>query len=178
MAPSLVRLVPRYAFLTAGKGHDGHPLAAFDAALRDAGIASQNLVPVSSVFPPGCKLISRAEGTKKLKAGAITFCVMARYESNETGQQIAAALGVALPSDGTHYGYLAEHHADGQTASAAGKFAEQLAVKLLGAKLGVDPKHLDVSRRLSVAAATRVPKGRWASVVAVCVFVLWRPWSS
>ncbi len=165
-------LVPRFAFLTKGVGHDGHPLAAFDAALRDAGVSGQNLVPVSSVFPPGCKFIARSVGAKKLTPGQITFCVMARCESDVSGQRITAALGVALPSDGEHYGYLAEHHADGQSEKAAGKFAADLAVKLLSAKLGVHPRHVDVGRTLSIAAATRVPRGRWASVVALSVFVL------
>lgn len=64
---SLEALVPRAAFLTKGVGHDGHPLAAFDAALRDAGVSSQNLVPVSSVFPPGCVLVSREEGLAQLR---------------------------------------------------------------------------------------------------------------
>ena len=50
-------------------------LHSFELALRDAGIEKCNLVQVSSILPPGCKIISKAQGMKELQAGAITYCV-------------------------------------------------------------------------------------------------------
>ena len=58
-------------FLTKGIGTHKEKLASFEMALRKAGIAQFNLVQVSSIIPPGCKIISRAEGIRRLKPGQI-----------------------------------------------------------------------------------------------------------
>ena len=50
-------MVPKRIFLTKGVGKHKERLTSFELALRDAGIAAQNLVRVSSIFPPNCKLI-------------------------------------------------------------------------------------------------------------------------
>ena len=55
-------MVPKRIFLTKGVGKHKERLTSFELALRDAGIAAQNLVRVSSIFPPHCKLIPRKEG--------------------------------------------------------------------------------------------------------------------
>ncbi len=44
--------------IVAGTGSGPTKLAAFDAALNEAGIANYNLIPLSSVVPPGSKIIS------------------------------------------------------------------------------------------------------------------------
>jgi len=54
-------MVPKRIFLTKGVGKHKERLTSFELALRDAGIAAQNLVRVSSIFPPHCKLIGRKE---------------------------------------------------------------------------------------------------------------------
>jgi arginine decarboxylase len=61
--------VPRYFFLTKGVGRHKEQLASFELALRDAGISAQNLVQVSSIIPPKCKLLSREDGIKLLNPG-------------------------------------------------------------------------------------------------------------
>ena len=43
-------------FLTKGVGRHSEKLTSFELALRDARIAEYNLVRVSSIFPPGCRL--------------------------------------------------------------------------------------------------------------------------
>ena len=48
-------------------------LTSFEYALRNAGIAGTNLVLISSIFPPGAKLISRTAGLKLIKPGTDTF---------------------------------------------------------------------------------------------------------
>jgi len=60
-------------FFTKGVGTHKEQLHSFELALRDAGIEKCNLVQVSSIMPPGCRIISRSEGLKKLQPGAITF---------------------------------------------------------------------------------------------------------
>ena len=53
------QFVPRQMFFTKGVGKHIHNLQSFEAALRHAGIAHFNLVRVSSIFPPGCRIVSR-----------------------------------------------------------------------------------------------------------------------
>src|SRR5437588_236078 len=62
-------MVPKRIFLTKGVGKHRERLTSFELALRDAGIASQNLVRVSSIFPPQCKLVSRSQGQQYLHHG-------------------------------------------------------------------------------------------------------------
>ena len=45
-------MVPKRIFFTKGVGKHRERLTSFELALRDAGIAAQNLVRVSSIFPP------------------------------------------------------------------------------------------------------------------------------
>ena len=65
--------VPQKIFLTKGVGSHKEELHSFELALRDAGIEKCNLVQVSSIYPPGCKLISKAQGIKELHPGTITY---------------------------------------------------------------------------------------------------------
>jgi len=125
-------------FLTKGVGKHRERLTSFEMALRDAGIAAFNLVRVSSIFPPGCRLISRPQGLKRLKPGAIVFCVMAEASTDEPNRLVAASVGLAIPSDHGDHGYLSEHHGYGQTEKAAGDYAEQLAAEMLATTLGMD----------------------------------------
>src|SRR3990172_4041715 len=108
--------VPKKMFLTKGAGIHKDRLASFELALRDAGIEKCNLVSVSSILPPKCKIIPKDEGLKNLSPGQITFCVYARNDTNEPNRLIAAAIGVALPKDTSIYGYLSEHHSFGEVA--------------------------------------------------------------
>jgi len=59
--------VAKKIFLTKGVGKHRERLSSFELALRNAGIAACNIVRVSSIFPPNCKLISRSEGLKHIK---------------------------------------------------------------------------------------------------------------
>jgi arginine decarboxylase len=130
--------VPRGVFLTKGVGDHKEELHSFELALRDAGIEKCNLVQVSSILPPGCRVISRNEGLKELKPGAITFCVMSRCSSNELRRLLAASIGCAIPAEKNAYGYISEHHAFGQTERQAGDYAEDLAAAMLSSTLGID----------------------------------------
>jgi len=67
----LKEFVPKKIFFTKGVGSHKEELQSFELALRDAGIEKFNLVQVSSIFPPGCKVISRERGLKELVPGSI-----------------------------------------------------------------------------------------------------------
>ena len=131
-------MVPKKLFLTKGVGKHKERLSSFELALRDAGIAAQNLVRVSSIFPPGCKLISRKEGLQYLSPGEVVFAVIAENSTREPHRLVASSIGVALPADRSTYGYLSEHHSFGETDDQAGDYAEELAAEMLATTLNVD----------------------------------------
>ncbi|MEM4181723.1 MAG: arginine decarboxylase, pyruvoyl-dependent [Candidatus Pacearchaeota archaeon] len=178
--------VPQKVFFTKGVGVHKDKLASFELALRDAGIERFNLVHVSSIFPPNCKIIPKEEGLKMLKEGQITFCVMARNETNEPNRLIASAIGLAIPKDSNQYGYLSEHHSFGETAKKAGEYAEDLAATMLATTLGIefDPERAWEEREQVYKASGQIFKttnivqsaegnkdGLWTTTVAVAVFL-------
>ena len=69
---SMDSLVPTRVFLTKGVGRHKYQLKSFEEALRHAGVAQQNLVQVSSILPPKCKIITRENGVKSLVPGQIS----------------------------------------------------------------------------------------------------------
>ena len=130
-------MIPKYMFLTKGIGSHKEQLASFELALRNAGIHRCNIVTVSSIIPSGCKLISKEEGLKKLQPGEITFTVLSKNAVKEPHRLIASSIGVAIPSNKESYGYLSEHHSFGQSAEAAGDYAEDLAATMLATTMGI-----------------------------------------
>lgn len=178
--------IPTKLFLTKGVGVHKDKLASFESALRNAGIEKCNLVYVSSILPPNCKIISKEEGVQHLKPGQITFCVMARNETNEPNRLISAAIGIAVPKDGAHYGYLSEHHTFGETARKAGEYAEDLAATMLATTLGVEfdsekaweereqvyKASGQIFRTINVCQSAEGNKdGLWTTVISVAVFI-------
>jgi arginine decarboxylase len=179
-------MVPKRIFFTKGVGKHKHELQSFELALRNAGIEKCNLVSVSSIVPPNCKILSRERGIQELKPGAITHCVISRNKTNEPNRLVAAAIGVATPKDPNNYGYISEHHSFGETAQKAGDYAEDLAASMLATTLGLDfdvEKAWDerkqeykmsgrIVRTKSVVQTAQGEKnGLWTTVIAVAVFL-------
>jgi arginine decarboxylase len=131
-------MVPKRIFLTKGVGKHKERLTSFELALRDAGIAAQNLVRVSSIFPPNCKLLTRVQGQKYLSPGEVVFAVVAENSTREPHRLVASSIGLALPADSKTYGYLSEHHSFGETDQVAGDYAEELAAEMLATTLNVE----------------------------------------
>lgn len=130
--------VPKRIFLTKGIGRHKEKLHSFELALRDAGVQAANLVRVSSIFPPGCKIIPKEKGLKELEAGQILFIVISEAATNEPSRLIAASVGLAIPAEKSMHGYLSEHHSYGQTEKIAGDYAEDLAAEMLATIQGVE----------------------------------------
>lgn len=185
-APEIMTiLVPTRMFLTKGVGRSIYQLKSFEDSLRQAGVAQQNLVSVSSILPPKCKIIPKEEGLKHLKPGAVTFCVMARTDTNEHGRLIASSVGIAIPRDRNNWGYLSEVHSHGMNKREAEDMAEDLAAGMLGTTLGleVDPNKAWSEKEQAYKASgliiktsniTQVAKGRkgmWTTTVALAVFL-------
>ncbi len=179
-------MIPKHFFLTKGVGKHKEYLQSFELALRNAGIQYCNLVNVSSIIPPGCKLITREKGLSMLEAGEITFIVLARNSTNEPHRLIASSIGAAIPSGKSNYGYLSEHHSFGQTDEVAGDYAEDLAATMLATTMGLqfDPetawderKQLFKTSGLIIKttnitqSATGDKNGLWTTVIAAAVFI-------
>jgi arginine decarboxylase len=183
-------MIPTKVFFTKGVGRHKDYLQSFELALRDAGIEYCNLVYVSSIFPPGAKMVSRELGVKDLKPGQITFCVMARNSTNEPNRLVAASIGLAIPADSSQYGYLSEHHSFGETDQKAGEYAEELAATMLASTLGIefDPNiNWDEREQLfkmsgkiiktkNITQSSQGHKeGMWTTVIAAAVFIIEPP---
>ena len=178
--------IPKRVFLTHGVGAHRQQLSAFEYALRDADIEQQNLVSVSSILPPQCELVPRTVGTAALSPGEITFCVLARAETNEPGRWIAAGIGLARPKNSAHYGHISEHHAFGMSEEETSEYVEDLAATMLASTLGIEfnpdaawderkrvyqMSDLIVDTHSIVASAHGAPRGDWTCVVAAAVFL-------
>lgn len=178
--------VPTRMFLTRGVGVHRDRLTSFEFALRDADIEQQNLVSVSSIMPPGCQLIERDTGVPVLRPGEITFCVLARAETNEPGRHVSSSIGLARPADPSMYGYIAEHHGYGMTETQSGDYAEDLAATMLASTLGIDfdpnaawderkqtyqHSHLIMNSMSITAAAEGNAQGLWTCVITAAVFL-------
>lgn len=130
-------VVPKKLFLTKGAGKHREKLQSFEMALRHAQIARYNLVRVSSILPPYCQIVHKSAGVKLLKPGQVVYCVMSDNSTNEPHRLIATSVGLSVPKDREHYGYLSEHHSFGQTERQAGDYAEDLAAEMLATILNV-----------------------------------------
>lgn len=177
---------PTKIFFTKGVGRHKDYLQSFELALRMGGIEKCNLVSVSSIFPAGCKRLSKEEGVKLLEPGQITFCVMARNSTNEANRLIASSIGVALPSAGNQYGYISEHHPFGESERISGEYAEDIAAQMLATTLGIefDPAQAWDEREQVYKASGQIYKtfnitqsaegdksGIWTTVIAGAVML-------
>ena len=163
-------MTPRQLFLTKGVGKHRARLVSFEMALRDAGIAQYNLVEVTSIFPPGCKIIPREEGIKHLSPGEIVFCVMSRNSTDEPHRLMASSIGLAIPTEGDRCGYLLEHQSFDEEAETTGEYAESLAVEMLVADLAERSNGIAETINITQTASSE-GNGLWTTTVAVAVFV-------
>ena len=111
---------------------------------------------------------------------------MARNFTNEPNRLIASSIGVALPSDDSHYGYISEHHPFGENEKVAGEYAEDLAATMLATTLGVefDPETAwnerenlykqsgKIIKTMNVTQSAEGDKGGlWTTVISCVVFL-------
>lgn len=179
-------IVPSRVFFTRGVGKHRHNLESFEAALRDAGIAQCNLVKVSSIFPPGCRIIPRQLGLAQLIPGQITYCVMAETRTDEPNRLVSAGIGLAVPAKGDQFGYISEHHGFGVTEKKTADFVEDMAASMLATTLGIefDPDLAYDARREVYKMSGQIVKtkavvqtaegdknGKWTTVVAAAIFL-------
>ena len=180
-------MVPKEVFFTKGVGRHRNRLQSFELALRHAGIEKGNLVRISSIFPPGCRIVSRSRGLEKLQAGEITYVVLAEGSTDEPSRLVGAGVGLAVPAEGHQYGYISEHHGFGMTEQRLADFVEDMSATMLATTLGVefDPETAYderkeiykmsgkiVQTRACVQTAEGDKNGLWTTVVAGAVMLL------
>ncbi|HAH30854.1 MAG TPA: arginine decarboxylase, pyruvoyl-dependent [Elusimicrobia bacterium] len=179
-----MQFVPKEVFLTKGVGRHVEKLASFEEALRDAQIAQFNLVHVSSIFPPKCRLIKPAHGLTRLKSGQILHAVIARNAVQEKHRLVTASIGLAIPKNRANHGYISEHHSWGETDSHSGEYAEDLAAMMLSTTLGIefdanaswDKKEEvwemsgKIVRTMNITQSAIGREGVWTTVISAAVF--------
>ena len=179
-------LVPTRVFFTKGVGKHRNKLQSFELALRKAGIEQCNLVRVSSILPPNCRIIPRSRGLAQLPVGQVTFVVLAESATNEPSRLASAGVGLAQPAEGHQYGYISEHHGFGMKGKVLADYVEDMAATMLATTLGIkfDPETDYDSRkeiyrmsgkivrsRACVQTAEGDKNGLWTTAVAGAVFL-------
>lgn len=178
--------LPKRIFITKGVGIHREKLSSFELALRDAGIAPFNIVRVSSIYPPHCKLITQEAGLKYLTPGQVLHVVISENATDEPNRLIASSVGIAIPKDPAQYGYLSEHHSYGWNEKKTSDYAEDLAADMLATILGVkfnpnssyDKKKeiWKISNKIvKTTAITQSARGdqsgKWTTVIAAAVLI-------
>lgn len=94
-----------------GSGHT--KLAAFDQALRAAGVSDFNLVRLSSIIPPGSS-VDVTDGRHQLRGGYgdLLYCVYAEAYASVPAEEAWAGMTWAVHEDGSGAGLFVEHGGD------------------------------------------------------------------
>ena len=95
--------------VVAGVGFGPTKLAAFDSALREAGIADRNLVPLSSIIPAGANIVaSDGRGVAPGEWGDRLYVVIAQLRVDTRHEEAVAGLGW-IQETGHGRGVFVEH---------------------------------------------------------------------
>ncbi|UNQ72921.1 pyruvoyl-dependent arginine decarboxylase [Infirmifilum sp. NZ] len=149
-------IIPRKYFVTKGKGLSKvSPLMAFNNALREAGIHNVNLVPVSSILPPGVE----EEPIHPLPPGAVVFVVMSEKRVKGPAK-ISTGISWAR---GRPHGYVVEFH-DGDSESHTHSQLEAMWDEIRR------EKNLQIEPPRYLTEELEVPEGYYGSVVVALVF--------
>lgn len=138
---------PTHYFMVSGASEGFTPLNAFDGALLCAGIGDTNLVKMSSIVPPHCRLVSPVA----LPPGSLVPTAYASISSDIPGELISSAVAVALPKE-THYaGLIMEYSARGSRAEIE-ETVRQMAIE------GMKLRMREIKEIKSIAIEHRVQK--------------------
>lgn len=153
--------------LARGLGRGPTELAAFDAALRDAGVANYNLLCLSSVIPPGSRVERGRWETPPGHWGHRLYVVLSQARVSRLGAAVHAGVGWVQHASGGQ-GLFVELHDDDRA-----RLQRDL-VATLGAMQrdrGIDygPVHTDI------ASVTCDGEPACALVVAVYAPQAWTP---
>jgi arginine decarboxylase len=103
---------PQAISLVTGHGEGRSELNAFDRALQDAGVADLNFLRVTSILPPGARIID----LPAYPPGILMPAVYSRITSARPGDLITAAIGVGVCRES--HGVIMEHTGHGTRSEA------------------------------------------------------------
>ena len=95
--------------LTSGVGSGPTELAAFDAALADAGVANYNLLCLSSVIPPRAQIVHERHHSRPEDYGRRLYVVMSQMRESTPGNTAHAGIGWVQETE-TGCGLFVELH--------------------------------------------------------------------
>lgn len=100
--------------VVSGIGTGKTTLSAFDSALKEAGVYNYNLITLSSIIPPGSKVVKTNQyDTPPDEYGHKLYVIKAEMRSEEAGKYISAGLGWYQFEDSR--GLFVEHEIKGET---------------------------------------------------------------
>ena len=139
--------------VSTGTGEGPTELAAFDAALRSAGVADHNLIRLSSMIPTGAVVaVCRPEDQLRAGFGDALYCVYAAAWATEPGDEAWAGVGWALAQDGSGRGLFVEHEG-----SAGDQVRAMIATSLAAMSRGRDQSFAFTDQVLGSARCTGQP---------------------
>ena len=161
--------------IVSGAGVGQTPLSAFDAALFASGVQNYNLIPLSSIIPPGATVAPRSRFRAAPDGyGDRLYVVKAEMRGETPGTVIAAGLGWFQQAD--NRGVFVEHElsVEGCTrAEAEQTLRQQIAASLFDL---AQTRHLDVSTiEMHDHVVSAVVAERPACVVALAIYAA-EPW--
>lgn len=151
--------------IVSGVGYGTTTLSAFDAALQDCGVSNYNLIPLSSIIPPGSTISTKGDyKTDPSHFGDRLYVVKAEKRSSKIGKFIAAGIGWYQLEDGR--GLFVEHEEAAETKVAVESELVtkiELSLRDLCEFRGISFKKDHLQMKISVAEVTEKP---------TCVLVL------
>lgn len=164
------------AIVVAGAvGRGPTPLAAFDDALFRVGVHDRNLIVLSSVAPPGSRVVAADRVVAPGNHGDRLYVVRSEMRSAEPGFAIAAGLGWLQGDDGR--GVLVEHEAvrsDGDCERLERELRASIAASLTDLATRRDMVCTDERTGSRIVAARVSKQAASALVVAVYQAEAWR----
>jgi arginine decarboxylase len=94
--------------VTSGTGEAQTELAAFDRALMDAGVASHNLIVLTSMIPPCAEVVRARMPQTDATWGQLLYVVLAQHRETRVGAEAWAGIGWVQDEE-TGRGMFVEH---------------------------------------------------------------------
>lgn len=151
--------------LSHGLGRGPTELAAFDAALRNAGVANYNLLCLSSVIPPGSRIERGRWATPSVHWGRRLYVVLSQARCAQLGETVHAGIGWVQDETGGHGLFVELHDSD------RARLQDDLAITLGAMQQG---RGIDFGTvHTEIASATCAHEPVCALVVAVYTVQAW-----
>jgi arginine decarboxylase len=151
--------------LTTGTGEGPTPLAAFDAALMQAGVANYNLLCLSSVIPPVSEIVRRRHVSAPEDYGRRLYVVMSQMREARPGHAAHAGIGWVQEAASGRGLFVELHDA------MRSRLEEQLHTTLGAMQRYRDVRYGPVNTEIASATCTEQPV--CALVIAVYAAVPW-----